>query len=218
MIGLMPHVPGEIVCLLTLSLAVTALAQEEPVFRIGGGVSAPVLRSKQEPTHSEEAWKAGVIGTVILRLVVGSDGVPRDLEIVRGVGFGLEENAIDAVRKWRFEPGKREGKPVAVAATIEVNFLKGSPGARVARLTIDLPKDATRPELVSGHVPKLENRLSTERVKIAFDITALGIVENARVESGDVPPSVLLGILEWRFRPASVDGRPTRAAATLELP
>lgn len=92
------------------------------VYRIGGGVSAPQLVFKVEPEYSEEARKAKFSGTVVLFVVVDEKGNPRDLKVVRPLGLGLDEKAIEAVTKWRFKPGYKDGKPVAVAATIEVNF------------------------------------------------------------------------------------------------
>jgi TonB family protein len=92
------------------------------VFRVGGGVSAPKEIYAPEPEYSEEARKVKQMGVVVLRLVVGSDGNPRDIQVVRALGLGLDEKAIEAVRKWRFEPARKDGKPVAVADNIEVNF------------------------------------------------------------------------------------------------
>ncbi|MBM3812818.1 MAG: energy transducer TonB [Acidimicrobiia bacterium] len=92
------------------------------VFRIGGGVSAPTLVYKVEPEYSEEARKAKFQGTVVLSVVVDEKGNPRDLRVIRALGLGLDEKAIEAVQKWRFKPGFLQGKPVAVAATVEVNF------------------------------------------------------------------------------------------------
>jgi TonB family protein len=92
------------------------------VYRIGGGVSAPALLFKVEPEYSEEARKAKFQGTVVLYVVVDEKGQPRDLKVIRPLGLGLDEKAIEAVQKWRFRPGQLNGKPVAVAATIEVNF------------------------------------------------------------------------------------------------
>lgn len=92
------------------------------VFRVGGGVSAPKEIYAPEPEYSEEARKVKQMGVVVLRLVVGSDGNPRDIQVVRALGLGLDEKAIEAVRKWRFEPARKDGKPVAVAVNIEVNF------------------------------------------------------------------------------------------------
>jgi periplasmic protein TonB len=92
------------------------------VFRVGGGVSAPKEIFAPEPEYSEEARKVKQMGVVVLRLVVGPDGLPRDIQVVRTLGLGLDEKAIEAVKKWRFEPARKDGKPVAVAVNIEVNF------------------------------------------------------------------------------------------------
>ncbi len=92
------------------------------VYRIGGGVSAPALIFKVEPEYSEEARKAKFQGTVVLYVVVDEKGQPRELKVVRPLGLGLDEKAIEAVQKWRFKPGVKDGKPVPVAATVEVNF------------------------------------------------------------------------------------------------
>ncbi len=92
------------------------------VFRVGGGVSAPIAIYKVEPEYSEEARKAKFQGTVVLSIVIDESGVPRNFKVVRPLGLGLDEKAIQAVQQWRFKPGLREGKPVAVLATVEVNF------------------------------------------------------------------------------------------------
>jgi len=92
------------------------------VYRIGGGVSAPQLVFKVEPEYSEEARKAKFQGTVVIFVVVDEKGLPRDLKVVRALGLGLDQKAIEAVQKWRFKPGLKDGKPVPVAAQIEVNF------------------------------------------------------------------------------------------------
>lgn len=92
------------------------------VFRVGGGVTSPVPVYKIEPEYSEEARKAKYQGTVVLSVVIDATGKPTELKVIRPLGLGLDEKAIEAVRKWRFRPGTKEGKPVAVFATIEVNF------------------------------------------------------------------------------------------------
>lgn len=91
-------------------------------YRIGGGVSAPVPIYKPEPEYSEEARKAKFQGTVVLFIVVDEKGNPRDLKVIRPLGLGLDQKAIEAVTKWKFRPGMKDGHPVPVQATIEVNF------------------------------------------------------------------------------------------------
>jgi periplasmic protein TonB len=92
------------------------------VFRVGGGVSAPRPIYNPEPEYSEEARKAKYQGVVVLALIIGPDGRPRDVKVVRQLGLGLDEKAIETVRTWRFEPAKKDGQAVSVAINVEVNF------------------------------------------------------------------------------------------------
>jgi TonB family protein len=89
---------------------------------VGHGVSAPRLIYDPEPEYSDEARKQKYQGVVVLRVVVGDDGSPRDISIAQSVGLGLDEKALEAVRQWRFEPGRLNGKAVAVVVHIQVNF------------------------------------------------------------------------------------------------
>ena len=92
------------------------------VYKVGGGVTAPSLLYKVEPEYSEEARKAKYQGVVVLYVEVDPSGKAVNPRVVRSLGLGLDEKAIEAVRKWKFRPGYKDGKPVTVAATIEVNF------------------------------------------------------------------------------------------------
>jgi len=92
------------------------------VFRVGGGVSPPRVIYQPEPEYSEEARKAKYQGTCVLWLVVGADGRPRDVKVTRSLGLGLDEKAIETVRTWKFEPAMKDGKPVAVQISVEVDF------------------------------------------------------------------------------------------------
>jgi protein TonB len=92
------------------------------VYRVGGGVTAPVLLYKKEPEYSEEARKAKYQGTVLLYIEVDPSGKATNIRVQHSLGLGLDEKAIEAVRQWKFKPGYKDGKPVTVAATIEVNF------------------------------------------------------------------------------------------------
>src|ERR1017187_324162 len=92
------------------------------VFKVGGGVSQPAVIYKVDPEYSEEARKAKYSGTVLLQLVVDVDGKAKNIKVMKGVGLGLDEKAVEAVQKWKFTPGKKNGAPVPVYATVEVNF------------------------------------------------------------------------------------------------
>ena len=92
------------------------------VFRVGGGVSPPALIHKVDPEYTEQARAANLQGTVILYVEIGPDGTASNFKVVRSLGMGLDEKAIEAVKQWKFRPGQKDGQPVTVAATIEVNF------------------------------------------------------------------------------------------------
>ncbi len=92
-------------------------------FRVGGDVSMPRLIVKTTPAYTDEAIKAKVQGVVLLRGIVRRNGRVDTLSVVRGLGFGLEQNAIrEIATNWKFRPGTRNGVPVDVWATIEVTF------------------------------------------------------------------------------------------------
>ena len=92
------------------------------VFRAGGAVSQPAVLFKVDPEYSEEARKAKFSGTVMLAVVVDVEGHARDIHVVKSLGMGLDDKAIEAVEKWKFKPGMKNGQAVNVRATIEVNF------------------------------------------------------------------------------------------------
>jgi TonB family protein len=91
-------------------------------YRIGAGVSAPVPLTKLEPGYSEDARVLQLQGTVALSLEIGTDGKAHNIQVVRSLGMGLDERAVEAVEQWTFKPGMKDGQPVPVIAQIEVNF------------------------------------------------------------------------------------------------
>jgi TonB family protein len=94
------------------------------VFRPGrNGVGEPVCIFCPDPKFTEEARKAKYQGTVLLRLIVLPDGRPTNISVARGLGMGLDENALEAVKGWKFKPANGpNGKPVPVEVYIEVTF------------------------------------------------------------------------------------------------
>jgi TonB family protein len=93
------------------------------VYQIGGGVSAPVALNSVEAEFSDEARRAKYQGVVLISMIVDANGMPQNPRVVRPLGMGLDEKALEAVRKYRFKPAMKEGKtPVPVMITVEVNF------------------------------------------------------------------------------------------------
>ncbi len=88
----------------------------------GRGVTPPQLIYKVEPEFSEEARKAKYQGVALLSIEVDASGNVRKIRMLRSLGLGLDEKAMEAVSHWRFRPGLFDGKPVVTEATVEVHF------------------------------------------------------------------------------------------------
>lgn len=104
----------------TETLAVSRISAA--AVRVGGGVTAPKLLYKVEPRYTEEARLAKYQGVVVVAANIGTDGTAQSMSVVSGLGLGLDEEALKAISQWKFQPGAKDGQPVAVQAVIEVNF------------------------------------------------------------------------------------------------
>ena len=100
----------------------TTLPEPSGLYRVSKEVTSPTVLLRIEPVYSQKAREAKLQGKVVVSAIVRKDGTLEVLKVVRGLGLGLDENAIAALKKWRFRPGMRDGKPVNVALNIEVNF------------------------------------------------------------------------------------------------
>ena len=92
------------------------------VYRMSELSTIPVLVYKVAPDYSDEARAARCHGTVLLGVIIDETGKPRDIHVLKPLGLGLDEKAVEAVQRWRFSPGLKDGQPVCVAANVEVNF------------------------------------------------------------------------------------------------
>jgi periplasmic protein TonB len=96
---------------------------QETVYKAGTkGVAAPSVVYQVDPEYSAEALRAGVNAMVALRIVVNSAGKPTGIRVIKDAGYGLEEKAVEAIRQWKFKPGTKDGKPVAVEIAIQIEF------------------------------------------------------------------------------------------------
>jgi periplasmic protein TonB len=89
---------------------------------VGAGVSPPRAINSPEAEFSEEARKAKYQGICHVAMIVGVDGVPRDVRVLTSLGMGLDEKALEVAKKYRFEPAMKDGHPVAVEISLEVDF------------------------------------------------------------------------------------------------
>lgn len=98
-------------------------AQDRHVYRVSEpGVVAPRVLSKVDANYTQEARDAKIEGTVVVDVEVHPDGKAHNLKVERTLDPGLDRSALDAISAWRFQPATKNGKPIAVKATIEINF------------------------------------------------------------------------------------------------
>ena len=96
--------------------------KDDKVYKMADGITPPKLLKKVEPKYTPEAKDAKIEGAVVIKVVVTTEGKADNIEVVKGLDPGLDQNAMDAVAQWVFQPGTKDGQPVNVSATIEVNF------------------------------------------------------------------------------------------------
>jgi TonB family protein len=190
--------------------------------KIGNGVSTPRLLYKVQPEYSEEARKSRLEGTVMLYIVVGADGKPRDLKVLHSLGMGLDEKAIAAVSRWLFKPGEKDGQPVNVFAQIEVNFRLGDKASRwhLVRAEFNLPPGATRPVIEKGPPPHVADDAVRATATATFDINEKGETVDVHIDKASDDEwgrDVANALNKWRFSPASKDGNPVSGSCTLEF-
>jgi len=90
--------------------------------RVGGDVKAPVAIHRTEPKYTDTARKAHTTGVVIVEAVIDKDGNVDRVKVLKGLDFGLTEQAVEAVKQWKFRPGTLNGQPVDVLFNLTVNF------------------------------------------------------------------------------------------------
>ena len=90
--------------------------------RVGGDVKAPVTISRGEPNYTDTARKARVAGVVIVEAIIDKQGNVDNARIIKGLPMGLSEEAVKAVKRWKFRPGTLNGEPVATIFNLTVNF------------------------------------------------------------------------------------------------
>lgn len=95
---------------------------KQKVFRVGGNITPPRVLHQPEPRFSEAAREMRYSGNVRVYLHVDKDGMPQEIRLLRPAGLGMDENAVEAVRGYRFQPALESGKPVQIEMQVEVNF------------------------------------------------------------------------------------------------
>ncbi|MGB8030318.1 MAG: energy transducer TonB [Terracidiphilus sp.] len=95
----------------------------EPIYKIGGHISAPEIKHRVTAQYTDEALRANYQGVCLIGLIVDAQGKPQNIHVVRALGMGLDEKAIEAIRQYKFKPALLDHKtPVPVMITIEIDF------------------------------------------------------------------------------------------------
>lgn len=108
---------------LVSQLGVTRAAQTEPeetVYEMGPGITAPRVTKQVPPQYSGRGVR--VVGSVTVGLVVTSRGLPQNVEVIKSLEKDVDQSAVEAVKQWRFDPAKKDGKAVAVRIALELDF------------------------------------------------------------------------------------------------
>ena len=182
----------------------------------------PVLITKVEPTYSPEALADHLSGSVLVSLTVGIDGVPTDIKVVKGLGEGLDEKAVEAVSQWRFQPGTKKGVPVAVQAQVSVIFrLLNDPQKAAA---FPASGDVAAPSLISKVEPEYskearEKKLSGN-VLLSIIVGADGVPRDIKVVSplgSGLDEKAIEAVSKWRFKPGTKSGVSVPVQAQVEV-
>lgn len=103
------------------------------VYKVGGGVSPPLLQQKVLANYSDEALRARYQGVCLIEMIVDAQGKVQNPRVIRPLGMGLDEKALQAIRNWKFKPAMKDGKtPVPVMITVEVGFHLYTPAQNIA--------------------------------------------------------------------------------------
>ena len=206
------------------------------VHRPGTGVISPILHTKVPAEYSDAARMAGLEGTVLLETIIGEDGSATRIRATRTLGLGLDERAIEAVRKWRFTPGLFQAQPVSVLIDVAVDFFLPSRQSRwhLVGVAFDPPKGASDPVFEYAYYPsgagvartaiddaRLINAMGRfAGVGLSFDVNEEGVPVHFRIRktSNELWGAEALSIVQnWRFKPGEKDGIPVSVLTTVDM-
>jgi TonB family protein len=98
------------------------VAEPEGPIHVGGDVTKPEKLSAPPPQYTEIARKARIQGVVIVQAIIDKTGTVTNVKVLKGLPMGLSEQAVEAIKKWKFSPATLNGKPVDVYYNLTVNF------------------------------------------------------------------------------------------------
>ena len=205
------------------------------------------LISSVEPEYSEQARQAGLQGTVSLYAEIDTKGEPTKIQVLHGLGMGLDEKAIQSAQQWRFRPNLKNGYPVRLGQSIDIDFhLDGDNSWRIRLAATSLKVAQTKatdaktnqtqttpaqtwamqndstilPTLISYTAPDAAGCPEAGgNMMASVEIGADGKPSSVSMERVNDPMTQPLAkaIYAWRYRPGSIAGVPAPATSMIEF-
>jgi TonB family protein len=215
----------------TPSVQNVRFAQESSPVNI---VTPPKVLSHPAALYSDEARKLGIQGNVVVQAYFDGDGIITVLKVVKGLGYGLDENALAALQGWRFSPALRNGLPVSVIADIEVPFrlhdfqgltdvVLGLKPSEFTDTSMKLPTPIAKVDVIypqGGEAAGLQGTVVLEwlvrpdgsvgEIRVVRGLTSFATSRG--LMDADFDANAIAAIRQWRFQPA------TRESALVEYP
>jgi TonB family protein len=187
--------------------------------------SDPVLIRKVEAEYTPEARSSKLQGTVYLYVEISPEGKPEHVQVMHGLGLGLDEKAVEAVKQWRFTPGTKDRQPERVAQSVEVQFRLENAGpwsVRQAAYTIGgKPSEVILKPVLSRYASPNFAACPADggNVIVETSIGKNGLPSGIQPRGSDDPMTVAAAkaIGSWRFQPGKVAGERREVAARFEL-
>ena len=205
-----------------LDVRVAAGDDSEPVREIrpleplAGDIAPSVAEYTTPPLYSDEARRRGIEGVVLVRAHIDASGRVNAARVTRALGFGLDQNALVALRQWRFHAGTRNTTPVPMDVDIEIGFTlrNESINAQIANDMVSLVgPGVTPPQAVKVVNPHWPHGSLTGTVVLDVVLLEDGtprIVRILRSLRTDLDDIAVEAFAQWRFSPAQKDGRPIK--------
>lgn len=206
-----------------------------PLRKIGGGVSSPMVIYQVEPQFSPEARQAKFNGVVLLNLVVDQDGLPQNVHVLRGVGMGLDEKAVEAVKQYKFKPAMEDGNPVPVALNVEVNFqifdklpaqsqqsngAPTNPDLAVIKIGGSVSSPVVIYQVPPDYSPEAKKAKIQGTVLVNLIVDQRGLPQNVHILRGigsGLDERAIEAVKQYKFRPAMETGKPVAVELNVEV-
>jgi len=188
-------------------------------------ITPPEVLYYTDPFYTRTAREKKIEGTVTIEGAFDVKGCMKVVRIVAPIGFGLDENALDALRSWRFSPATRNGEPVAAIAQIDIDFSL-APALPIEYDDIQTVRSAgvTAPTVIKRVEPRYTDEARQARV-VGMVILQAVIQTNGTAAILKVVKPLPLGLTEsaleaiqqWRFRPAVRNGKELPVSTNIEV-